>query len=122
MHSTIGNRITPRGRRVSAALLVFCATAAMVGTAAAAPGGDVKRQVIVQYRPSELSDYTSAQALYRRIEDAARRACRGADLRAMQTFDLRRSCYQSAVDGAVVKIDATLLTEVHRNKSHGSPG
>jgi UrcA family protein len=71
--------------------------------------------VTVRYADLDLSSPAGANALYHRIQAAAKQVCGfpGTDL-VEQT--IWRSCYRSAVDNAVRKVNSPLLIAVHSGK------
>ncbi len=91
------------------------------GTAFASPQGQT-RSVSVSYTPGALESPDGAQRLYHRIQAAAREACGDSDPRDLVRYFLFKGCYQSAVDSAVQKVDATRLTALHRKTQRTSPG
>lgn len=90
-------------------------------TFAASPRMEVGT-VTVRYAASALDSNEGAQRLYRRIQAAARQACGDTDPRDIAHYFLFKGCYQSAVDAAVAKVDATRLTALHRKTQRTSPG
>ena len=106
---------------VGLAILALGALAGGSSLAAASPPADV-RTVTVRYAPAALDSNEGAQQLYRRIQVAARQACGDSDPRDIVHYFLFKGCYQSAVDTAVAKVDATRLTALHRKAQHTSPG
>jgi UrcA family protein len=103
-----------RLRAGAAALTVLCA-----GLAFTAPSLAVEDAVplAVDYGDLDLSTERGAETLLRRIETAAERAC---GLRAGHNRDIElrrqmRACAESAIEEAVSRIDAPLLTAFHQN-------
>jgi len=81
------------------------------------------RTVTVRYGDLDISTTAGAKTLYQRIRGAARTVCgeeRDYDL----GLDARRywmSCYQSAINGAVDKVQSPLLQAVHRQSTPAAP-
>ena len=98
--------------------LAVLGMAALTTGAVAAP--DVQDSVNVSYVPAALVQPEAAQALYLRIQRAARSVCHEPDIRDLETTRLYRSCFAKAVDNAVAKVDATALTALHRSKTQRS--
>jgi UrcA family protein len=71
--------------------------------------------VTVRYADLDLSSPAGADALYRRIQAAARQVCGfpGTDLVEQSSW---RSCYRSAVGDAVRKVNSPLLIAVQSGK------
>lgn len=71
--------------------------------------------VTVRYADLDLSSPAGANALYGRIQAAARQVCGypGTDLIEQSSW---RSCYRSAVGNAVRKVNSPLLIAVHTGK------
>jgi len=63
----------------------------------------------VSFRDLDISTAEGAEALYGRIESAAREVCRGTELALMRT------CREQAVDEAVRIVGNPLLSSVHRS-------
>ena len=82
----------------------------LVGSAAHAANriGDVPTKT-VSFRDLDLSTSQGAQALYGRIEAAAREVCRGTEL---ADYD---ACRARAIEGAVNDVSNPLLSAAHRS-------
>ena len=93
--------------RKTALVALLCA----LGTAPSwsAPG---LPSITVSFRDLDLSSIADATTLHARIQAAAKQVCGrpGADLIEQQIW---RSCYRSATDNAVRKVNNPLLTAVH---------
>ena len=113
------NRGTPTGLTAAplmAALL--CTTAfATTGALAAAPAPN---EIELSYVKSALSQPEAAQSLYQRIQFAARSVCHEPPSRELASYMKYRQCYESAVDAAVAKVDASALTALHRSRMQRS--
>ena len=73
--------------------------------------------VTVRYADLDLSSPAGANALYQRIQAAAKQVCSaGAD--PIEQIS-RRGCYRRAVDNAVRKVNSPLLIAVHSGKPAG---
>ena len=74
---------------------------------------------VVKATGLDLDKLGDVQALYERVQDAARAVC-AAELRAHGTAPAGWSekCVKDAVDGAVRQVDNELLTVVHRGAPH----
>jgi UrcA family protein len=116
MSPTDRNRGTLTAAPLMAAL--FCTTAfATTGAIAAAPSSN---DIEVRYVRAELSEPEAAQSLYKRIQSAARSVCHEPSRRELARYMKFRQCYQSAVDAAVAKVDASALTALHRSRTQRS--
>lgn len=82
---------------------------------ASAPSNEVRTE-LVQFGDLDLSRPAGVQALYRRIQQAARDVC-GPEGAAGHLGD-SRECRSSAIARAVAEVDAPLLTERHRALTH----
>jgi UrcA family protein len=84
---------------------------------AAARSDDVNAQ-IVRFSDLDLSRPAGAQALYHRIQGAARDVCEVNAPRAYLDRVPYQQCVSAAIARAVVDIDAPLLTEYHQSATH----
>lgn len=121
------NSLICTGSLIGRSSLVAAAFIAVLGSGAAIaaePVPDVAAAgVHVRYTAGELADPAGAEALYRRIQAAAQRACQKPDIRDLHVYEIYEACYLRAVDTAVARIDASALTAVHRSKTqHGAAG
>jgi UrcA family protein len=87
----------------------------MLGITPAWAGTTGARSVTVSYRDLDLSSPEGANALYRRIQAAAKEVCGrpGADLLEQSVW---RGCYRHAIADAVGKVNSPLLTAVHTGR------
>ena len=109
----------PTGLTAVPLMTALICTAAFMATGAAQAGNSVH----VSYVASDLTRPEAAQALYQRIQRAARVACNETDIRDLAAHNAFKHCYERAVDEAVVKVDATVLTALHRSKTQrNAPG
>jgi UrcA family protein len=94
-------------------VLAFSTLMLLAGPAAHAADrvGDVPTKT-VSYRDLDLSTAQGAQALYGRIESAAREVCRGTEF---SDFD---ACRARAIEGAVNDVGNPLLSAASRSASH----
>jgi UrcA family protein len=97
--------------------LVLLSTAAFGSAAALATEPSETPSLNVSYVQADLQDSASAEALYHRIQHAARIVCHQPDAREVDRYHLYKVCYQRAVDTAVTNVGATALTAVHRSHS-----
>jgi len=82
---------------------------------AAAPSDKVRTQ-IVSFADLDLTRTAGAQALYHRIQQAARDVCEAADARAYsQSY---RHCTSAAISRAVADVGSPLLTEYLQAATH----
>jgi len=99
--------------------VLLCGIAAF----AIAEGSMVPTRVVVDYGDLDLSQPSGAATLYRRIGNAARRACDQPERGDLRRITRYQQCYRTAVADAVSRVDAQTLTAVHRNKTQSSsPG
>jgi UrcA family protein len=99
--------------------LVCLAAVSAFGLSAAQAGTDT-HSLTVRYRDVNLSSIAGANALYGRIQGAARFVCGEeghslADTRSWQT------CYRGAVADAVARINNPMLTAVHQRVNGDTP-
>ena len=94
---------------------LLCTAAFMATGAVAAP--QASDSINVSYVASDLTQPEGARTLYRRIQGAARMVCHEPDLRDLVLFSAYQQCYDRAVDEAVAKVNATVLTALHRSKT-----
>jgi len=110
-----------RKRGTLTGLAVLC-TAAFLTTGAVA-ATETQESVHVSYVAADLARPEAAEALYLRIQRAARAVCHEPDIRQLTDNIKYKRCYARAVENAVAKVDATALTAVHRSKMQRSaPG
>jgi UrcA family protein len=98
--------------------LVLLGTAAVGSTAALATGPTETPSLTVNYLQSDLQDPAYAEALYHRIQRAARIVCQQPNTREVDRYHLYKICYDRAVENAVANVGASALTAVHRSRSH----
>ncbi|MDX1405474.1 MAG: UrcA family protein [Woeseiaceae bacterium] len=84
---------------------------------ASADAGAVKeRTVKVSYADLNLEKVEGAEVLYRRLQQASKKACglrSIAEEGTLRSYSEGRQCYHKALSEAVAKIDNRLLTEIH---------
>ena len=98
--------------------LILPGTAALGSAAALASVPTETQSLRVEYVQADLENSASAQALYQRIQRAARIVCQQPDVREVERYHLYKVCYDRAVGTAVANVGATALTEVHRSHGH----
>jgi UrcA family protein len=98
--------------------LILLGTAVLSSTAALAADPPTVVSLSVNYVQADLQDATSAEALYHRIQRAARIVCQQPNVREVDRYRVYKACYDRAVDTAVANVGATALTAVHRSHSH----
>jgi len=97
---------------------LLCTTAfATTGAIAAEPTPD---EIAISYVRADLSQPKAARSLYRRIQAAARSVCHEPDLGELARYMKYRQCYDSAVDAAVAKVDASALSALHHSRMQRS--
>ena len=88
----------------------------------AAPGTS-RTQVVVTFDDLNLASTAGARTLYARLKSAAQQACgsrpTGRDLQGYMAY---QSCYDSALDKAVRKVDNAHLQALHRKSADSSVG
>ena len=99
------------------AALLCTTTFATTGAIAAAP---TSTEVAVSYVRADLSQPEAARSLYKRIQSAARSVCHEPPARELVRHIKYQQCYESAVDAAVAKVDASALTALHRSRTQRS--
>lgn len=95
--------------------LVLLGTAALCSTAALAADPPETVSLSVNYAPADLQNEASAEALYHRIQRAARQVCQQPNAKEVDRYRLYKACYDRAVDTAVANVGATALTAVHHS-------
>jgi UrcA family protein len=108
-----------RKRGTSIGMGLLCTGAVLASGAIASPTTD---EVSVRYVAADLATAKGTEALYQRIERAARVACHRPNIGALDAYRLYRACYGRAVDAAVAQVDSSTLTSLHRARTHGSIG
>lgn len=74
-------------------------------------------RMTVKYSGLNLSSEAGAEALYSRIQQAAFNVCGGRDSSLPWSSITRSKCYQTAIDNAVLQVNAPLLTAVHQDST-----
>ena len=97
---------------------LLCTTAFATTAAIAAEASPSEAEV--SYVKAALSQPEAAESLYKRIQFAARSVCHEPPARELARYMKYRQCYESAVDAAVAKVDATALTALHRSRTQRS--
>lgn len=105
-----------RSRALLGVLLLAAAATATAGTHGSGPELRVM-SLEVEYTDLDLATTAGAQALYKRIAQAAQTVCGPMNPRSARIMSAYRTCYQAAVTGAVEKVDAPTLTALHRHRS-----
>jgi UrcA family protein len=112
--------MSPMNRKRGVIGLAVLCTATLAATAAvAAPQEPDVPAMTVPYHVTDLSQPGGAEALYARIQRAARDVCSEPDQRELARWEVYKRCFDRAVDSAVAKVNVTALTALHRNKAHG---
>lgn len=96
------------------------AAAAVMATAAVAQ--EPRDSVSVSYVAADLAQPEGAEALYQRIQRAAKSVCHQPSIRELPEYRLYQQCFDRAVDAAVAKVDSSALTALHHSKTHSSAG
>ena len=102
---------------------LLCTASLSAGGAIAAPAERDTLQdpysvaaIRVTYHSSDLTEPRSAERLYGRIQNAARKVCEEPGIRELARYAEYQRCYRNALDTAVAKVDATALTALHQNR------
>ncbi len=86
--------------------------------ASADTGSELKGTAVkVSYADLNLEKQEGAKALYRRLQQASRRAC-GRGLNAKDRMKYLRDvqqCYREALSATVQKLDSELVTQIHNS-------
>jgi UrcA family protein len=96
--------------------LVLGGGMAMPLAAAAAENG----QVVVRFGDLNLATTAGAEALYTRIEAAARQVCPQADPVEMERHEVAMRCVQTVMAQAVSRIGNPQLAAVFAQRTHGT--
>jgi UrcA family protein len=113
------NRGTLTGPTAAPLMTALLCTAVFMTTGAIAAPQAVNA-VNVSYVKADLTQPESAQSLYKRIQQTARTVCQEPSIRELARYEEYRHRYESAVDAAVAKVDATALTAIHRSRTQRS--
>jgi UrcA family protein len=100
---------------LAAALTGYSVSAGAIASAVQVP------TVTIRYDELDLAKPQGVEALYTRIEGAARRVCRADSSPHLRDMN-RKDCHQDAVARAVKQIDLSTLTAVHRAKTNSTVG
>jgi len=104
-------------QRVAAALIGALPLFALSANCPAAAPDDVPTQ-LVRFADLDLTRPTGVQALYHRIQHAARDVCNTYDSRGYSSQALYRECASAAIARAVADVGSPLLTEYHEARTH----
>jgi UrcA family protein len=113
------NRVTLIGLTAAPLIAALLCTTAFATTGAIA-AELTPDEIAVNYVRADLSQPKAAQSLYRRIQAAARSVCHEPAMGELARYMKYRQCYESAVDAAVAKVDASALTALHRSRMQRS--
>jgi UrcA family protein len=98
-----------------------CATLLSLGVAAGAAPAFAQEPaavaVTVRYTDLDLSGRDGVEALYKRLTAASRQVCHAYASRQLERQIRWRTCYQTALDGAIEAIDLATLTVLHRESA-----
>jgi UrcA family protein len=97
--------------------LILLGTAALSSTTVLAADPPTVASLSVSYVRADLQNADAAEALYHRIQRAARQVCQQPNVSDIDRYRLYKACYDRAVDTAVANVDATALTAVHHSHS-----
>ena len=100
------------------ATLIVAALAAPAIASADANGELKGVSVKVSYADLNLEKQEGAKALYRRLQQASRRACdiHGANIRkSVTTMREARQCFNETLSDAVAEVDNELVTAIHNS-------
>jgi len=102
-------------------LLTVIAIVAMSAPAVAstsANDGLKGQSVKVSYADLNLQKEAGAKALYRRLQQASKKACGVASYRHSGSLKAKSEsirCYQNSLTSSVAKVDSALLTKIHES-------
>jgi UrcA family protein len=74
-------------------------------------------RIVVSLAGFDLASQKGADAMYRRIQSAAKIVCRVNESREQPRIARARACYRSAIDDAVAQANRPLLSEVHARRT-----
>jgi UrcA family protein len=104
-------------KRVAAVLICTLSIVTLSASClAATPSNNVRTQ-IVTFADLDTTRVAGAQALYHRIQHAARDVCEADDVRAYSNESYKR-CTSAAISRAVADVGSPLLTEYHQAATH----
>ena len=105
-----------------AATAVVVATPALAATSPFAGQPTDTQQVVVRYKSFYVNSVWGAEALYRRLSQAASQVCAdGDDPVSLATSRSFQRCRQAAIEEAVAKVDRPRLTAVYDEHYPDSP-
>ncbi len=110
-------RILARRHRV---LLAACFAMIVAGSALADERTADVRSTVVRAAPSELRDSDGAQAVYARIQRAARHVCDRPHRLELREMEAMNKCRADAIDDAVAQAESAPLLAVHRKATGDS--
>ncbi len=110
------------GKALFVGIAAMCFALSAQAGDGAAPGTS-RTQVVVTFDDLNLASTAGARTLYARLQYAAQRACgnkpTGRDLQGYMAY---QSCYDSALEKAVRKVDNARLLALHRKSADSSVG
>ena len=104
-------------KRVSPVLLGTLSIFTLSANCLAATPSDKVRTQIVSFADLDTTRVAGAQALYHRIQHAARDVCDGNDARSYYKESYKH-CTSVAISRAVADVGSPLLTEYHQAATH----
>lgn len=100
--------------RVIGMALAIVAASLVADIASAKEHGAVS--TVVGYSDLDLNQSSDATRLYARLKYASKKVCNSYDTRNLRMQTLFASCYDSALSGAVAKVNDTKLSSLHASE------
>lgn len=98
-------------------LAALAASVQAAGDGRAVAATQDARSVSVRYSAAETGSAEGVQALYARLEAAARNACRRDSDRGVGALAERRNCRAAALDAAVADVHDARLSRLHQERT-----
>ena len=99
------------------AIYIAFSTAALSLLGAGAHATEVRsaqKAVNIKFEDLDLSQRSGAQALYSRLQGAAKRVCVTFDRKDLERAQMEQDCYEKALGDAVATVDRSTVTALHR--------
>lgn len=100
--------------RVIGMALAIAAASLLADIASASEHGAVT--TVVGYSDLDLNQSSDATRLYSRLKYASKKVCNSYDTRNLRMQTLFESCYDSALSGAVAKVNDAKLSSLHASE------
>jgi UrcA family protein len=118
-YAAIADRRTRLGLSARSVFAFGVLSLALPFTTWLANAGTPEAQVskTVSYEVHDLTNARGVERVYRRLQAAAHDVCAGDDIGGVSTARAHQLCFDAALNGAVARVDAPLLTERHARET-----